>query len=187
MFTAYSAPDPADPLIYGAINPFVVKKGEIVQIVVNNIDGAIHPFHLHGHQFQVCERPSSGKGRYTGKGRNFPAVPSKRDTVQVNANSYAVLRFKADNPGIWLFHCHIEWHVVMGLTATIIEDPSALTGGVIPPDHIAACKAQGIPTIGNAAGNTNNWTDLTGANVEPLYPDRGYVYSMFYMRVTDIQ
>jgi iron transport multicopper oxidase len=173
LFTAFSAPDPANPAIYGAVNPFVVNKGDIVQIVVNNIDGAIHPFHLHGHQFQVVERPKSGKGKYTGQGRNFPAVPSKRDTVQVNANSYAVIRFKADNPGVWLFHCHIEWHVVLGLTATIIEDPAALKGGVIPADHKAACAVQNIPTSGNAAGNTNNYTDLTGANTEPLFPDRG--------------
>jgi iron transport multicopper oxidase len=36
-----------------------------------------------------------------------------RDVIAVNGNSYAVLRFKADNPGVFLFHCHIEWHVGM--------------------------------------------------------------------------
>jgi iron transport multicopper oxidase len=150
----------------------VVNKGDIVQIVVNNLDVAIHPFHLHGHQFQLCERAGRGKGKYTGHGRNFPAVPSRRDTVSVNGGSYAVLRFKAENPGVWLFHCHIEWHVIMGLSATIIEAPQELTGLTIPADHAAACKAQNIPTSGNAAGNTN-YTDLTGANVVPPFPDRG--------------
>jgi iron transport multicopper oxidase len=84
-----------------------------------------------------------------------------------------VLRFKADNPGVWLFHCHIEWHVIMGLTATIIEAPQELSGLKIPADHLAACQAQGTLTAGNAAGNTNNYTDLTGANVYPPFPDRG--------------
>jgi iron transport multicopper oxidase len=173
LFTAFSAPDPTIPSIYGAVNPFVVNKGDVVQIVVNNLDAAIHPFHLHGHQFQVCERATSGKGKYTGQGRNFPAVPAKRDTIAVNANSYAVIRFKADNPGVWLFHCHIEWHVIMGLSATIIEAPQELKGLTIPSDHLAVCQAQGIPTAGNAAGNTNNYTDLTGANIDPPFPDRG--------------
>lgn len=176
LFTAFSAPDPTIPAIYGAVNPFVVNKGDIVQIVVNNLDAAIHPFHLHGHQFQVCERPESGKGVYTGHGRNFPSVPPKRDTVSVNANSYAVIRFQANNPGVWIFHCHIEWHVIMGLTATIIEAPQELKGLPIPPDHLAACQAQNIPTAGNAAGNTNNFTNLTGANVVPPYPDKGALY-----------
>lgn len=174
MFTAFTTGSSnTNPAIYGAVNPFVVNKGDIVQIVVNNLDAAIHPFHLHGHQFQVCERPSSGKGVYNGHGRNFPAVPPKRDTVAVNANSYVVLRFQATNPGVWLFHCHIEWHVIMGLSATIIEAPQELAGLPIPPDHLAVCQAQGIPTAGNAAGNTQNYTDLTGANTVPLFPDRG--------------
>jgi iron transport multicopper oxidase len=101
----------------------------------------------------------------------------KRDTISVNPNSYAVIRFVADNPGVWLFHCHIEWHVIMGLTATIIEAPEALAGLSIPDDNQAACKAQNIPIAGNAAGNTNNLTDLTGANTVSPYPDNGQVIS----------
>ncbi|KAE8447937.1 hypothetical protein EG329_010009 [Mollisiaceae sp. DMI_Dod_QoI] len=177
LFTAFSTGSSnTNPLVYGAVNPFVVNRGDIVQIVVNNQDAAIHPFHLHGHQFQVCERPASGKGVYTGKGRNFPAVPPKRDTVAVNANSYAVIRFQAENPGVWLFHCHIEWHVDMGLVATIVEIPQELAGLSIPADHLAACQTQNIPTAGNAAGNTQNFTDLTGANTVPAFPDRGALY-----------
>jgi iron transport multicopper oxidase len=160
-------------VIYGDVNPYVAKKGDIVQLTVNNLDAAIHPFHLHGHQFQVCERPSSGAGTYNGHDREFPAVPMRRDTIAVNPGSYAVIRFVADNPGVWLFHCHIEWHVVMGLTATIIEAPEDLAGLTIPEDSQAACAAQNIPTAGNAAGNTQNLTDLAGANTVAPYPDPG--------------
>lgn len=94
----------------------------------------------------------------------------RRDVVTVNANSYAVIRFVADNPGIQLFHCHIEWHVAMGLVATIIEAPEELMGLTIPPDHKAVCDAQNMLTAGNAAGNTKNLTDMTGANTVPLFP-----------------
>jgi iron transport multicopper oxidase len=175
--TLYSAistgKDYSNPIVYGAVNPFVVSSGQIVEIVMNNLDAAVHPFHLHGHQFQVCERPSSNSGTFNGHTRNFPAVPMRRDTVAVMANSYVVIRFVADNPGVQLFHCHIEWHVELGLTATIIEAPENLQGVTIPADHLAVCNSQGIPTAGNAAGNTKNYTDLTGANITPPNPNYG--------------
>jgi iron transport multicopper oxidase len=108
LFTAFSTgTQNSNPKIYGDVNPYVAKGGSIVQLTVNNLDAAIHPFHLHGHQFQVCERPSSGSGRFNGHDRNFPAVPMRRDTVAVNPSSHAVIRYVADNPGVWLFHCHI--------------------------------------------------------------------------------
>jgi iron transport multicopper oxidase len=108
LFTALSTgPSNSNPTIYGQVNPFIAPGGSIVQLTINNLDVAIHPFHLHGHQFQVCERPSSDSGSFNGHTRNFPAVPMRRDTVAVNPGSYAVIRFVADNPGVWLFHCHI--------------------------------------------------------------------------------
>jgi iron transport multicopper oxidase len=156
-----------NPVIYGAINPFIVGHNDIVDIVINNQDGAIHPFHLHGHQFQVMDRPRSGTGNYPGRTNGFASKPPRRDVVHVNANSYAVLRFKADNPGVFLFHCHIEWHVEMGLTATIIEAPELLAGKTFPADHLHNCDLQKIPTKGNAAGNTVNVTDTTGFQTVP--------------------
>lgn len=168
-----------NPVVYGHVNPFIVELNQVVQIVLNNLDGATHPFHLHGHAFQVAERPASGAGTFSGATENFPAVPMRRDTVAVNANSYVVLRFVANNPGVQLFHCHIEWHVEMGLTATIIEAPDQLQGQItIPPNHLDVCNAQGIPSSGNAAGNTANHTDLSGANTVPMSPNNGYVCSL---------
>ena len=35
-----------------------------------------------------------------------------RDTVQIPTRGYAVLRFRAENPGMWLFHCHVLWYLV---------------------------------------------------------------------------
>ncbi|CZR64592.1 related to Conidial Pigment Biosynthesis protein brown1 [Phialocephala subalpina] len=174
LFTAFTTGSSnTNPLVYGTVNPFVVESGDIVQIVVNNNDAAIHPFHLHGHQFQVLERPASGSGAFDGHNIAFLGAPMQRDTVTVNANSYVVLRFQANNPGVWLFHCHIEWHVIMGLAATIIEAPESLAGGTIPSDHQSVCNAQKIPLAGNAAGNTQNFLDLAGANTQPPNPDNG--------------
>nr|XP_036589497.1 conidial pigment biosynthesis oxidase abr1 brown 1 [Colletotrichum truncatum]KAF6801502.1 conidial pigment biosynthesis oxidase abr1 brown 1 [Colletotrichum truncatum] len=157
-----------NPLVYGNIHPFVVQYGDIVDIVVNNRDAAVHPFHLHGHHFQVVKRPATGTGDWPGAQRaRLNQKPPRRDTVSVMGNSYAVLRFEATNPGVYLFHCHIEWHVEMGLTATIIEAPERLRNLTIPADHKAMCDRQNIPTAGNAAGNTLNPLDQTGMNMVP--------------------
>ncbi len=175
--------DNVRPEAYGQVNPFIVEYGDVVEIVINNNDVAIHPFHLHGHRFQVIERAASGAGNWTGTTapatgsgsssgsgsgsyRAAPPAPPKKDVIAVRPQSYAVLRIVANNPGVWLFHCHIEWHVEMGLTATLIEAPDRLVGLSIPQDHLDVCSAMGIPTSGNAAGNPG-WDDTNGFAVLP--------------------
>lgn len=70
--------------------------------------------------------------------------------------------------GVWLFHCHIEWHVVSGLMATFIEAPSELQKTLeLPKDHIDACNAGQVPVVGNAAANVDNLLDLRGQNTPP--------------------
>lgn len=173
LYTLLSAGDMAsDPTIYGGYtNPFVLKKGEVVQIVVNNLDSGRHPFHLHGHQFQAIHRSEEAAGTFEDTHvpeSNFTKIPMRRDTIVLYPNGNMVLRFRADNPGIWLFHCHIEWHVVGGLLATFIEAPVELQKQItIPDDHFAVCKSEGIPTTGNAAGNTKDFLDLSGQNAAP--------------------
>lgn len=156
-----------NPAVYGAVHPYVVNSGDVVEIVVNNIDAAIHPFHLHGHQFQVLERPRANRGKWNGRSQGFNKQPPRRDTVHVNAHSYVVIRYKATHPGVFLFHCHIEWHVEMGLTVTMIEAPDKLRTWTFPEDHIDACKKQGIPYKGNAAGNEVDHLSTVGMLTEP--------------------
>ncbi|KAI0879111.1 Cupredoxin [Hypoxylon argillaceum] len=145
---------------YGQVSAFTIGYNEVLEIVINNHDKAIHPFHLHGHQFQIIDRPKSNRGNWT-RTRVVPAMPVRRDTVAVFANSYAVLRIRGNNPGVFLLHCHIEWHVEMGLSATLIEAPERLVNFTIPQDHLDICEVQGIPTNGNAAGN-ELWYDTEG-------------------------
>jgi iron transport multicopper oxidase len=92
----------------------------------------------------------------------------RRDTFVLKPEGHIVIRFQADNPGVWLFHCHIEWHVDQGLIATMVEAPLELQKTLtIPEDHFAACQVGGIPYAGNAAANTEDFLDLTGANESP--------------------
>ncbi|KAJ1323451.1 iron transport multicopper oxidase [Microdochium nivale] len=205
LYTLLSAPASLarDPRIYGQhTNPFVLEQGQVVQIVLKNDDDGRHPFHLHGHSFQVLYRSKededeeddgAGAGASVMKESDYPPVPMRRDTVVVWGGGEVVLRFRADNPGIWLFHCHIEWHVDSGLIATLVESPLELrsqlggnsktnthTRNKIPLDHYAACAASRTPAEGNAAGNSDDFLDLRGENAPPRplpegFTAKGYV------------
>ena len=57
---------------------------------------------------------------------------AKKDTVMVPYGGYTVIRFIADNPGWWFFHCHIENHQISGMAAVVRElqvtSPSSNSG-----------------------------------------------------------
>jgi|SRR5690242_8835908 len=149
LFTALSTGSAAlDPATYGpGVNPWVVKSGQVVQIHLQNAHPYPHPMHLHGHVFQIVAR---GTGSWNGNEGSLPSVPAKRDGVFVPANGYVVLRFKANNPGVWFFHCHIDLHLVGGMAATIIEAPDVLQGQQsISSASEGLCSASNSPSRGN--------------------------------------
>ena len=47
--------------------------------------------------------------------------PPRRDVVLLPSDGYIVIAFKADNPGPWLVHCHIAFHISEGLGMQIME------------------------------------------------------------------
>ncbi|KAJ5280342.1 Multicopper oxidase type 2 [Penicillium angulare] len=166
----------SNPEVYGDVNPIIVKHGEVVELVINNHHNNLHPWHLHGHQFQVLQRSAVDGGYFNGQYfKNNSQTPVRRDTIMVQNHGHTVLRFRADNPGVWLLHCHIEWHVEAGLTATIIEAPETFPQSVNPPpqSHYGACNAYGSPKSGNAAGHKG--LDLNGANTQ-IGDDHGAMY-----------
>jgi iron transport multicopper oxidase len=156
--------------IYGwAANPYIIPYKAIVEMTITNHDTRAHPFHLHGHTFQITSRYSNSA--LFPSLEVTPKMPLMRDTLVVYANSAATIRFVADNPGINLFHCHTEWHVIAGMSATFIEAPEEIVARkpYIPTSHRAVCDDYGILRKGNAAGNSKNYLDLTGANtVAPM-------------------
>ncbi|KAK0245245.1 laccase 1 BVT [Armillaria nabsnona] len=76
------------------------------------IDGP-HPFHLHGHSFDVVK--SADSDTY-----NFKD-PARRDTTPVAENNLTTIRFRTDNPGPWFLHCHIEFHLDGGMAIVFAE------------------------------------------------------------------
>ncbi|KAI1313888.1 hypothetical protein EDD11_002423 [Mortierella claussenii] len=128
------------------VNQHVMKierRDAVVQIIIDNSLGGQHPFHLHGHTFQVI---AQGKGFYEEGKTPINAInPLRRDTATVPSRGFTVIRFKADNPGVWSFHCHIEWHVTTGLAMQFIELPDELRAMGIPKQIQSLCDV-GPPT-----------------------------------------
>ncbi|MEK8128292.1 multicopper oxidase family protein [Paenibacillus filicis] len=88
------------------IPPMSVKEGELVSITLVHEGGGDHPFHIHGHTFRVMSR----------NGLPLKGSPIYLDTLLLkNGESYEV-QLKADNPGLWMAHCHNLGHASLGMT-----------------------------------------------------------------------
>jgi FtsP/CotA-like multicopper oxidase with cupredoxin domain len=126
--------------IPGSFSPMVINLGDVVQVKIINDNGTPHPFHLHGHTFWVVGREPIG-----GTPTWFP-TGVRRDTVVVDAAQSVYIKFVADNPGAWLFHCHINWHHQAGLAANFVEArvQAKILYRNIPKSVQILCKNVGI-------------------------------------------
>ncbi|KAK0377236.1 multicopper oxidase [Colletotrichum limetticola] len=117
--------------------------------VVENLFPAPHPMHLHGHDFYILghsEPASSGRG----DGVRFNAQtdvsklnfknPTRRDVTTLPGRGWLVVAFKTDNPGAWLFHCHIAWHVSQGLSVQFLEQTDKIMDTVRAQDMDDMCN-----------------------------------------------
>ncbi len=84
---------------------FSVKKGRTCIIGMVNETNWEHPMHLHGFAFRVLSR--NGKPNRRGEWR---------DTVLVGRQETVEVAFVADNPGDWMFHCHVLEHMAAGMS-----------------------------------------------------------------------
>ncbi|KAH7150181.1 multicopper oxidase-domain-containing protein [Dactylonectria estremocensis] len=80
-----------------------------------------HPLHLHGHDFALLAQGSNSTKLNTGEVELKFDNPPRRDVALIPTGGYLVVAFRADNPGSWLFHCHIAWHASSGLALQILE------------------------------------------------------------------
>lgn len=87
---------------------FTLKRGRSYRWKIKNDTAWDHPMHLHGHHFRILSR----------NGKPEPHKPWA-DTVLLHLDETAEVAFVADNPGDWLFHCHVLEHHVGGMGAVI--------------------------------------------------------------------
>jgi len=129
----------ANATYYGV---YEILLGERVQIIFENTmsddgDCEQHPWHLHGHDFHVV---ANGPDAYDAEDRILidQIVANRSDFIvrdvvtlfpdQVVENTtskapcgWTAIRFVADNPGIWLTHCHLTPHQIMGKHFVLYE------------------------------------------------------------------
>ncbi|RCG32427.1 multicopper oxidase family protein [Sphaerisporangium album] len=97
----------------------LVRKGDLVHMTVVNRGRDTHPWHLHGHTVLVLSRD----------GREPSGSPLWMDTFDVQPGQVWEVAFRADNPGIWMNHCHNLSHADMGMALHLDYD------GVTTPFH----------------------------------------------------
>jgi len=84
---------------------FVLHEGQRYRLTFKNRTDDAHPLHLHRHQLELVElntKPTSGL---------------IKDTVVVPMYGHAAVEFTANQPGLTLFHCHIQTHMDYGFKA----------------------------------------------------------------------
>ncbi|KAJ7117080.1 laccase [Mycena epipterygia] len=115
---------------------FILVPDEVVELRIHGADhGITHPFHLHGHAFDIVQS-AAGPVNYVN--------PPRRDVIGVESGG-VIIRFRADNPGPWFLHCHIDWHLEAGLAVVFAESPGEIREGpksnIITPQWLDLCPA----------------------------------------------
>ncbi|KAG1337856.1 laccase-17 [Cocos nucifera] len=132
----YTGTPPNNTFVTNGTKVVVLPFDTNVELVMQDtsIQGAeSHPLHLHGHNFYIV---GQGFGNYDPV--NDPAKfnlvdPIERNTAGVPSGGWVAIRFRADNPGVWLMHCHFDVHLSWGLTMAWVVNDGALPGQKLPP------------------------------------------------------
>ncbi|XP_043708069.1 L-ascorbate oxidase [Telopea speciosissima] len=139
-YDIYSIPKNPNTTSTNAI--YRLKFNSTVDIILQNgntmnpNNSETHPWHLHGHDFWVL---GYGKGKFDSVNdpKKYNLVnPIMKNTVPLHTYGWTALRFRADNPGVWAFHCHIEPHFFMGM-GTVFEEGVERVGKL--PTSIMGC------------------------------------------------
>ncbi|MET0735749.1 MAG: multicopper oxidase family protein [Microbacterium sp.] len=93
-----------DGRVYPYIDPTIVDEGDTVRLRLVNRSFETHPMHPHGHAVRVL----SVDGR-------IPEQPLWLDTFDVGPGQVWEVALYADNPGIWMDHCHNLEHAALGM------------------------------------------------------------------------
>jgi FtsP/CotA-like multicopper oxidase with cupredoxin domain len=89
--------------------PIIVREGQVVRLRLFNDTDEYHPIHLHGHVFSVLSK----------NGKPISGSPVHLDSVLVAPHETWDVAFLADNPGLWMLHCHILVHSANGLSTMV--------------------------------------------------------------------
>nr|XP_043635353.1 laccase-4-like [Erigeron canadensis] len=133
----YTGTPPANMATTSGTKVYRLKYNSTVQLVLQDtsiIAAENHPIHLHGFNFFAVGK---GLGNYNPKvdPNNFNLVdPVERNTIGVPSGGWVAIRFRADNPGVWFMHCHLEIHTTWGLKmAFLVDNGNGPNESILPP------------------------------------------------------
>ncbi|MEU6066941.1 MULTISPECIES: multicopper oxidase family protein [Streptomyces] len=89
---------------YSVTQRHPVRQGERVRLTLVNATDMWHPLHLHGHTFALAALWDAG---------------ARKDTSIVLPHRKLVVDFDADNPGLWMLHCHNQYHSESGMMTVL--------------------------------------------------------------------
>ncbi len=93
--------------LYPNVPMYVVREGDVTLVHIENRSGEVHPMHLHGHHVVVLAR----------NGMAAAGSPWWVDSLNVLAKETYDIAFVANNPGVWMDHCHNLKHAADGMVA----------------------------------------------------------------------
>ncbi|GII97289.1 multicopper oxidase family protein [Sinosporangium siamense] len=105
--------------LWPAVPTLMVREGDKVRMVITSRGIGDHPMHLHGHRVRVLSRngtPVTGSAWWA-------------DTINVAPGESYEITFTANNPGIWMDHCHDFDHAEAGMVMHLAYE------GVTSPYH----------------------------------------------------
>ncbi|KAJ6628271.1 phenoloxidase [Mycena sp. CBHHK59/15] len=126
---------------------YALPPNKVIEISIpGGTDGGVpHPFHLHGHAFHVVR--SAGSSTYNW---NNPVIRDTVSTGSAAAGDNVTFRFVTDNAGPWFLHCHIDYHLDIGLAVVLAEDINTIRHEKIPQAWNQLCpiyNAMNTPSL----------------------------------------
>jgi L-ascorbate oxidase len=147
---------------------FQFVKEDVVEMVFQNTVGGrgsagSHAWHLHGHEFYIV---GQGMGTFEEQDRaNFNLVnPVLRDTFSVWDLGWTAIRYRANNPGVWPFHCTMLPHSILGMGFNVITSPDLWTA---PPPGLTSCMMTSLDSDdAQTCMLTSEYINLTSSLLE---------------------
>ncbi|MER3419875.1 MAG: hypothetical protein C4290_04810 [Chloroflexota bacterium] len=134
-----------------AVEPMAIAPGERIRIRLINAGNLVHAMHLHGHSFRIIA---------TDGNLVPPAAQLTKDVMLIGSGERYDLAVEGTNPGVWLFHCHINNHMENGMVTVLqyagaqplADDDGHAAHGLVPVSVVTPAAA---PALAGTPAATN--------------------------------
>ncbi len=115
-------------------------QGDSVRWRIINATADVHPLHLHGFFYRITARGDLNRDTLY-----WPAQERMAVTELMDEGTTMNLAWYADRPGAWIFHCHLNWHVVPNPPLGVAREPDSMRLRQL----LSAPDMRDMPAMGN--------------------------------------